>query len=376
MTPTSPSSLAQPHPRHHHTLQHLLALARLRESLAVARPPSVRNAGVTGAQAALGVAVVAALAWASPWMEYAGYATLGALAALFGRFATPSDRGRLVAVAGALLVAPVALLSGLAWLGASPVVLLLALAAAAGVLASLSHRAQLGAPGAVIFVFAASAALAPIDSGAAVLARTGAVACGAAIAWLLCRTTDRLRDPLAGPATTPPAASIGPGYALRPAARVAACAALAGLAAHAAGWSHPAWAAIGAIAVVQGAHLPGTMHRAWQRVLGTLVGAALAWALLSLQPSFWQTVLAVVVLQCITELVIGFNYAFGQAFVTPMALLMVSLAAPAGAADMALSRIADTALGAVAGVALAVLFSTLDERRHLAQHHAAGIRRS
>ena len=370
MTPTLPP----PHPRLHHTLRHLLALARLRESLAVARPPSVRNAGVAGAQAALGVAVVAALAWASPWTEYAGYATLGALAALFGRFATPSDRGRLVAVAGALLVAPVALLSGLAWLGAAPTVLLLALAAAAGVLASLAHRAQLGAPGAVIFVFAGSAALAPVDSGVAVLARTAAVTCGAAIAWLLCRATDGLRDPQAGPATTPPTAGIGPGYALRPAARVAACAALAALAAHAAGWSHPAWAAIGAIAVVQGAHLPGTMHRAWQRVLGTLVGAALAWALLSLQPSFWQTVLAVVVLQCITELVIGFNYAFGQAFVTPMALLMVSLAAPAGPADMALSRIADTALGAVAGVALAVMFSTLDERRHLAQHHAAGIK--
>ncbi len=370
MTPTLPP----PHPRLHHTLRHLLALARLRESLAVARPPSVRNAGVAGAQAALGVAVVAALAWASPWTEYAGYATLGALAALFGRFATPSDRERLVAVAGALLVAPVALLSGLAWLGAAPTVLLLALAAAAGALASLAHRAQLGAPGAVIFVFAGSAALAPVDSGVAVLARTAAVTCGAAIAWLLCRATDGLRDPQAGPAATPPTAGIGPGYALRPAARVAACAALAALAAHVAGWSHPAWAAIGAIAVVQGAHLPGTMHRAWQRVLGTLVGAALAWALLSLQPSFWQTVLAVVVLQCITELVIGFNYAFGQAFVTPMALLMVSLAAPAGPADMALSRIADTALGAVAGVALAVMFSTLDERRHLAQHHAAGIK--
>jgi hypothetical protein len=347
-------------------LAQALTPARLRESLAVVRPPSLRNACVAGLQAALGVVLAAALARISPWPQLAGFATLGALAALFGRFAPPQARGRIVAQAGVLLAAPVALLSALAWQGVPQWLLLLALAAVAGVVASLAHRAQLGAPGAVIFVFAASAAIAPTASGAQALARTAAVALGAMLVWVLCRATDGLREARPAP---PPPAHPPPGLAPGPSARIAACAAAAALLAHAAGLAHPAWAAIGAIAIVQGGYLPGAVHRAWQRTLGTLLGAALAWWLLSRGLSFWQVVLAVAVLQVLTEAVIGFNYALGQVLVTPMALLMTSLATPGAPADMALSRIADTAVGAVAGVVLALLLSTLDERLHLARHH-------
>lgn len=145
------------------------------------------------------------------------------------------------------------------------------------------------------------------------------------------------------------------------------CATAAALLALAAGWQHPAWAAIGAMAVLQGSHLHITMHRAVQRTAGTVVGAALAWAILAGHPSFWQLLLAVAVLQFITELVIGANYALGQVFVTPMALLMTSLAAPA--TGMPLARVLDTVLGALVGIVFAVVFSTLEDRRHLAQHH-------
>src|SRR5690606_27842978 len=148
---------------------------------------------------------------------------------------------------------------------------------------------------------------------------------GAAAAWLLCLLTDRWRDlkaappapplpPVAHPATRAPLPP-GPGYAPMQSARVALCAALAALLAHAAGWPYPAWAAIGAVAVLQGAHLPGAVHRAWQRTLGTIVGAFIAWSILSASPSFWTLLLAVAVLQILTESVIGFNYGFGQAFV-------------------------------------------------------------
>lgn len=151
--------------------------------------------------------------------------------------------------------------------------------------------------------------------------------------------------------------------------RVALCAALAALLAHAAGWLHPAWAAIGAVAVLQGMHLPGTVHRAWQRTLGTMAGAGVAWVILSSSPSFWTLLLAVAVLQILTEVVIGFNYALGQVFVTPMALLMTSLASHGEAASMAVSRIFDTTLGAAVGIVLALALSSLDERIHLARHH-------
>lgn len=370
---------------HRHSLRHLAAPARLRESLAINRPPSVRNATIAGVQVALAVVLVAAALHRSPWDYMAGFGGLGALAALFGRFAPIAQRRRIVLTAGGLLVMPVALLSLLAWTGLPPVAMLLALAAVSGLLASLAHRTQMGAPGTVIFIFAASAALGPVHDPLVLLERTLATTLGAAAAWLLCLLTDHLRDldvvPPAPPAL--PASAIQPagarvpppltpGYAPKQALRMALCAALAALLAHAAGWSHPAWAAIGAVAVLQGAHLPGTVHRAWQRTLGTMAGACIAWAILSSSPSFWTLLLAVAVLQILTEMVIGFNYALGQIFVTPMALLMTTLASHGEAADMAISRIYDTTLGAAVGIVLALALSSLDERIHLARHHGTG----
>ena len=100
-----------------------------------------------------------------------------------------------------------------------------------------------------------------------------------------------------------------------------------------------------------------------------MVGAAIAWALLTASPSLWTLLLAVAVLQISTEMSMGVNYALGQVFVTPMALLMTALAMPGEATDMAISRIFDTALGAGVGTVLAWAFSTLDERVYLARHH-------
>lgn len=376
---SAPASLGQ-------SLRQIAAPARLRESLVIQRPPSVRNATIAGIQAALAVLLAASALHFSPWEQLAGFGGLGSLAALFGRFAPPASRRRIVFMAGVLLVMPVALLSVLALAGLPPVAMLLALALMAGVLASLAHRTQLGPPGAVILIFAASAALGAIDSPKILVERTLATALGAAAAWLVCLLTDHLRDLNVRPAapaapippvppaqsTQPTSASVGPGYAPVQAARVALCAGLASLLAYAAGWPHPAWAAIGAVAVMQGSHLPGTVHRAWQRTLGAIAGAAIAWAILSMSPSFWTLLLAVVVLQILTEVVIGFNYALGQVFVTPMALLMTTLASHGEATEMAISRIYDTTLGAVVGTVLALALSSMDERIHLARHHGTG----
>lgn len=92
--------------------------------------------------------------------------------------------------------------------------------------------------------------------------------------------------------------------------------------------------------------------------------------ILETQPTFWAVVIAIVVFQFITEIVIGFNYALGQITVTPMALLMTYLAAPvANASEMAIERVFDTMLGAILGIVVAVLFSSLDDRRFLAKQH-------
>lgn len=357
-----------------HALRLLLAPDRLLESLSAQHPPALRNSAIVGAQAGLTVFIAAALLHFTPWQHVLGYAGLGALATLFGRSLPTPQRQRIVSIAGALLLGPMTILSWLSWLGLPTWALLLALSMLSGVIASLSHRLQTGAPGAVIFIFAASAALHPVDDGLLVLQRSGATALGVFTAIVLCRLTDHLRSVVATPSplqnlSHQVLATPHPGYAVRPALRMAVCAALASGLAYVAGWSHPAWAAIGAVAVQQGVHLPGTAHRAWQRTLGTMVGAGIAWALLSSSPSLWTLLLAVLLLQICTEVTMGYNYALGQVFVTPMALLMTTLAMPGEATEMAVSRVFDTTLGAGVGIVLAWAFSSLDERIYLAHHH-------
>lgn len=350
--------------------RYLLALARIRESLDLVSPPPLRNAAVAGMQTALAVLIAVAATHLSPWGHYAGFPALGALAALFGRFAPARRRMPIVSASGLLLVGSVGLLSLLSLIDAPAAAMLLALALLTGVLILLTTRWRLGAPGAVIFVFAACAGLYPADSWQAVAERTLFTAAGAAIAWLVCLLTDGLRASAQPPVAAAADATRPLRYQLIAAARISFCAGLAALLALAAGWSHPAWAAIGATAVLQGSHLHITMHRALQRSFGTLIGAAIAWLILSQHPSFWLVLLAVVLFQIVTELVIGINYALGQICITPMALLMTSLAAPASAVGMPVDRVLDTVLGALIGMAFALVFSSLDDRAHLAGHHA------
>ncbi len=153
------------------------------------------------------------------------------------------------------------------------------------------------------------------------------------------------------------------------AARIALGAAVAAFATHSVGAANPSWAALGAVAVLQGAHLHISMNRALQRMAGTLVGGVMVWFVLSAQPGIWQVIWMLAFLQIATELVIGYNYAFGQAFVTPMALLTSYLAAPGAAgAEMAPERVLDTLIGASIGMVAALILSTIDDRAFLARH--------
>ncbi|MCC2595731.1 FUSC family protein [Pusillimonas sp. MFBS29] len=191
-------------------------------------------------------------------------------------------------------------------MGASRPVMVLVLALSAGLYTLAVSAWRLGGgPGAVIFVFAAGAVLGPVDSLATVGERTIATA----------------------------------------------------------------WAAIGATAVMQGAHLHLTMNRSLQRMAGTVLGACIVWAILAQNPSFWAIAIAVVFFQYITEVVIGFNYALGQVAITPMALLMTHLAAPVAHSNMPVERVIDTIVGAAIGIIFAVIFSTVDDHAYLARRH-------
>lgn len=358
--------------RRRHIVPMVLHHRHLRDSLTVTRPVALRNSALAGVQAALTVALVLPFVHVSPWSDLIGYAGLGALTALFGRFAATGKRTRTVVMAGLCQTASVAIISLAAWLGATPAVLMALLAFMGGCFFLIGALARFGPPGALIFMFAGTAAMrAPhsLDDLLARIAMTGAVA---AVAVLLCALTESFR--FKGHAERPlPQEPLRTVKDLMPAAtRVCVGSALAGFLAMAMGMQHAGWAALGATAVLQGPFLHLSIHRALQRVAGTITGSLAVWLILQGGPGTWEVIALIVVLQIATEVVIGFNYAFGQVFVTPMALLMTYLAAAGTAGpDIASERVIDTLIGALVGVVVAVILSTQSDRMHLHQRHTS-----
>ncbi len=352
--------------------RHLLKPHQIRESVALTAQPSLRNSSLAGLQAALTAAIALPLVHLSPWPHLIGFAALGALVALFGRFAAPADRHRILLLCALCQSLAVLTMSAAAWLGASATTQLMLLALGCGLFSFVATAGQFGPPGALILVFAAGASMGPVGGWQDVIERTVATAVIAALAIGICASTESFRQQ-AKPEVPFPAEPARPlGHRLIAAARLTLGAAIATLIAHAAGAPHPAWAAMGAMAVMQGAHLHINMNRALQRMAGTVVGAGLVWLILAQAPSVWTVIALVAVFQFATEAIIGTNYALGQILVTPMALLMSYLAAPGVAgAGMAPERVFDTLLGVGVGIVLAVLCSTLDDRSYLANHHAA-----
>lgn len=343
----------------------------MRDSLTLSKQPYLRPSALAGLQAALVAAIALPVVHLSPWSHLIGYAALGALVALFGRFAPVRRRNRIVAFAGLTQTAAVLAMGAASWLGLGETGMLVLLAAACGIFYLVAVSGRWGPPGAMIFVFAAGAAMTPAGSLGEVLQRAAATALVSVLSWVICAATERWRHRPERDPALPVEPLIPLGGRLIRAGRIVGGAAIALFVSRALGAEHPSWAALGAMAVMQGPHLHLSMNRALQRMAGTVVGALLAWAILSLEPSVWPLIALICVMQYVTEMVIGANYALGQIFVTPMALLMSYLASQGRAdASMAGERVTDTLLGALIGITVAVVLSTWDDRDHLARHHA------
>lgn len=366
-----PKNKCLPTPARADAAGHLLSWSQWRDSLRLVAHPSLWISTLAGLQVALSVLLVIVAVYLSPWSHLVGFASIGGLTALFGRFAPLQERRRIVTVSALVLTLAVLVPSLFTWAGAPPWALIVVLALSAGVATLAVSHLRLGLPGAVIVVFATGAALLPVADVHTVVERTLATLAGGVSACLVCLCTDWLRrDTLAKLNLQPPAH-----HPLRKelivAARITVGAGLAAFISFAAGWHFPAWAAIGATAVMQGRHLHITMNRALQRMAGTIAGAFMCWVILAQEPAFWVVVAWIIVFQFATELLMGFNYALGQFTVTPMALLMTHLASPVQtSAHLAVERVMDTVLGAVVGILFAVILSSVDDRVYLAKVRA------
>ena len=150
--------------------------------------------------------------------------------------------------------------------------------------------------------------------------------------------------------------------------RMAAASALAGWAAVVLGLEHPLWASMGAVAALQGLNYSVTVQRSIQRLVGNVLGAVVALALLSMPLGFWPAVAMVIVFQVLAELLVMTNYTLTTIVVTPMALIMTGLGAQLAPAA-AFTRVGDTLVGVVIGVLVAALSISVSDRHHVGARH-------
>lgn len=340
-----------------HLLRALLHPSQVRDAL---RPTRASGTLPGALRCGLSVALALALVAAAGRRDVAGFAALGALTSLYGRSSGYAWRARLMGLAGAALTAAVTLSAALSAAQAPVAVQLAALAAVAVVATAAVGALRTGPPGATIVVFAAGAGGAAASGVADVAARGTAVAVGAALAWVVCcsgAVLDRARGRVGDRAPRVAGvvrAGLSDGDATGTAVTVGVAALLAATAATAAGWGHPAWAVMGATAVLQGTHVRHMGVRALQRAGGTACGALLAAPLLGAHLGFWAVAALVVALQVVTELVVARHYGLAMLAITPMALLMTSVGGATDPGTMALDRALDTVAGAVIGLLVAV----------------------
>ncbi|MFS0561294.1 FUSC family protein [Terribacillus sp. 179-K 1B1 HS] len=130
---------------------------------------------------------------------------------------------------------------------------------------------------------------------------------------------------------------------------------IASLLAHGLGFNRPYWVPITCAAVLIGANMTLTIHRAIQRSLGTIVGTLIGGLILSLEPSGFYLILVVGLLQLCVELVIVRNYVFANMFIAPLVLVLVETMNPGNTVSyFVTARVMDTIVGSVIAI-LAVL---------------------
>lgn len=118
------------------------------------------------------------------------------------------------------------------------------------------------------------------------------------------------------------------------------------------------WVTLSCAAVLSGATIVATFHRAIQRSIGTLVGILTASVILYFQPEGYVIIFAIFLLTFLTELAIVLNYGIAALFITPNALLLAeSTTHIHDISYFASVRIIDVLIGSAIGLIGAFLIS-------------------
>lgn len=295
------------------------------------------------------------------YRDVVGFAALGALTSAFCRADPYRMRLPRLVVTGSTVVVYVAFGAILGATGASLSVQVVAMSLAAGFAALWLAALRVVGPGAVVMIFAAAGAAGFAHNVDDVRRLMAAAAIGAAVG-IVASLTPWVSEAIRGGGhrvaervelLTELRSLADRDLLIRSARIVVACAVAAGVAA-ALGLAHPMWAAMGALASLQGVTYHLTVRRGVQRLLGNVGGAAIAIGLLALPIGYWGAVALIVILQIAAETLVTANYALCSLAITPMALLLTALGAGLSP-EVAFDRVADTALGVVCGVVIAAL---------------------
>lgn len=316
------------------------------------------HAGAHRVAARAGVSVLVPLLvlLAVDHMEWSIYATFGAFTSLYGRTTVHVSRAQMQARLAGYLTAcvtlgvVVALSDHRAWIAVPAA----AAVAAAGSLASDAEAWHPPGPLFLVFAFAACASVpsTPGDVGPA-FAVAAASAAFSLIVGNVMAFWRSVRSPDA-----PRTRRRRPSYAASLRWHVLPCSVgvlVAGAAATASGIGHPYWAMVSAVVPLVARDFTHQVVRGMHRVLGTAAGLLVAAALLAVDLPGIVVVLVVALLQVLAELFVGRNYALALVAVTPLALLMVHLAAPVPASTLLADRGLETLIGVLAGLLVGYL---------------------
>lgn len=229
-----------------------------------------------------------------------------------------------------------------------PVLMLIAMAAT-----MITRHAGLGPPGSLFFVMvAALAAFTPVQARdvpllVGTIALGSAFACLAAFIFSLFALRSRSPDAIAHPP--------GPAfdYVVVDSVVIGAFVGMALALAQALELDKPYWVAISCLAVIQESSFRAVWNRQLQRMIGTVFGLGVAFALLQLPINKWSISLAIMALTLVIEFTVVRHYGLAAIFITPLTILFAEAPTLGHAPVLPLieARFYDTMLGCLVGLA-------------------------
>ncbi len=133
--------------------------------------------------------------------------------------------------------------------------------------------------------------------------------------------------------------------------------AIATIIAHSFDFTRSYWIPLSCVAVMSGASMVATFHRALQRSMGTMLGIIIATAILHFHPSGYAVALAIFIFTALTELFIVKNYGLAIIFITPNALILAETITGGEFSSFyfASARMIDVIIGSIIGLTGVIL---------------------